>query len=484
MKFKINKFKTKQNPYRFTPSNVKMASWMLEEDWEKFMSDYPDLKNGSDFFIKIECLKKCSDFIIYTKLAKLPNDSLFTQVGDGFIWLPQELLPIDDLTDNQKDFLEVSVVDTSSFYSAETVTLKVSEDDVSNWSEDEFIKATFGFKSNKLTYIGQKLFFDPKSKNVVVAEVTKVNGFNIAEYTEKTPFNLTDETIVTIDGKPVNTNDGIDFSKIGGQNKVIQELREIIQLPINFPEYFEKFEIDPPKGILLYGPPGNGKTMIASALAKNLGASFINIDLSDALQKYKGAGEYNLELKFEEAASKRNAVIFIDEIDAIASIRKEESKSHEVSLVGKLLTLMDGIKPRHRIIVIGATNRLYAVDPALRRPGRFDKEIEVPLPDNIGRYDILKKYINLKSTDAFDSSINEEYLKRLAEELDGFSGADIKALFRETTISALREYLSFDQKTGKASITKSINEIKISPKHFTIAKERIVPTLKRPQDAN
>lgn len=483
MKFKIYKFKTSQNPYKLTPSNVKMASWMLEEDWNKFLSDYPIYKNNqSEFFIKIECFKKCSNFVIYTKLAKLPNDSLYTQVGNGFIWLPQEFLPIDDLTDNLKDFLEVSVVDTKSLTSAETVTLKVSEDDVSNWSEDEFMKATFTYKKNKLTYIGQNTFFDPKSKKIIVAEVTKINGFNISECHDNLPFRLTDETIVTIDGKPVNTNETIDFSKIGGQSKVIQELREIIQLPINFPEYFEKFKIDPPKGILLYGPPGNGKTMIASALAENLGASFINIDLSDAIQKYKGVGEYNLELKFEEAARKRNAVIFIDEIDAIASIRKEESKSHEVSLVGKLLTLMDGIKPMHRIVVIGATNRLYAVDPALRRPGRFDKEIEVPLPDSIGRYDILGKYINLNSADAFDSSINEEYLKKLAEELDGFSGADIKALFRETTISALREYLIFDKKTGKTSITKSINDIKISSKHFVMAKERIVPTLKRPQD--
>ena len=222
--------------------------------------------------------------------------------------------------------------------------------------------------------------------------------------------------------------------------------------------------------------------MIARALSKSLGASFIEIDLSDALQKYKGVGEHNLAKKFEEAERKRNAVIFIDEIDAIASIRENDSAGHEVSLVGKLLSLMDGIKSNSRVFVIGATNRLYAIDPALRRPGRFDKELEVPLPDKEARYDILMKYVGLGVKEVYDSTITSEYLKVLANRIDGYSGADISALYREATMSAIRRQLVIDEVTGKATMMKSVESITMGKEDFEFAISVITATSKRNVD--
>ena len=216
----------------------------------------------------------------------------------------------------------------------------------------------------------------------------------------------------------------------------------------------------------------------AKAVAQSLGASFIEIDLTDALQKYKGVGEYNLGKKFEEAERKKNAVIFIDEIDSIASVRSFDSDNHEVTLVGKLLSLMDGIKSKHRVVVIGATNRLYAIDPALRRPGRFDKELEVPMPNCEARLDILKKYVKLEKQDLFDSSVNEEYLKQLAQEINGYSGADIAALYTESAMSAIRKQLQVDEK-GKATMMKGIDDIVITKEDFDFAKEVVKTTQKR-----
>ena len=301
--------------------------------------------------------------------------------------------------------------------------------------------------------------------------------------TDDTPFRITSDTKIEIKGKPLNPQQVIDFSKIGGQKKVVEELRQLIQLPMNYPEYFSKFGIKPPKGVLLYGTPGNGKTMIARAVAQSFGAAFIEIDLSDALQKYKGVGEYNLGKKFEEAERKRNAVIFIDEIDSIASIRAVDSEQHEISLVGKLLSLMDGIKSSHRVFVIGATNRLSAIDPALRRPGRFDKDIEVPQPDCESRFDILCKYVKWQDKTIFEVDVDDAYLKELAAKIDGFSGADISALYAETAMSAIRRNLQMDD-LGKAFMTKDAENILISKDDFEAARLVIKSTEQRTLESN
>ena len=367
-------------------------------------------------------------------------------------------------------------MDISEVPIAESVTIRLREDDVETWSETEFEAAEKDFRKQvNLFCTQQKYFFNRSVKDAVVCDFTEVIPKPVSD---SLPCRITSETEIIVKGKPMNPHQVIDFSKIGGQKKVIDELRRMIQLPLNYPEYFAKFGVKPPKGVLLYGPPGNGKTMIARAVAQSFGAAFIEIDLSDALQKYKGVGEYNLGKKFEEAERKRNAVIFIDEIDSIASIREKDSQNHEISLVGKLLSLMDGIKSSHRVFVIGATNRLHAIDPALRRPGRFDKDLEVPQPDCESRYDILCKYVKWEDKTLFDDTVTDEFLMSLANLIEGFSGADISALYTETAMSAIRRQLQMDV-NGKATMSKDVNDVRITKDDFKSAVSVIKSTEQR-----
>ena len=472
MKLRIFKYCALVNPYGI---DAKSTVWVLENDWNILLKDTPIYRNErAEVIVKIESNNDILNrYSMYAKLAKLPSGSLYTNVGKGMIWIPEELLPAHAFVENKKSEVDVTILNNiDSLPIAESITLKLNEEDVERWSNSEFETAERRYRKNhRYCYPQQRVFFNPASKDVVIAEVL----IKSANY-ESELYQVTEDTHIILDGKPTDLQENIDFSQIGGLSKIIRELREIIQLPMTFPEYFSIFEIKPPKGILLYGPPGNGKTMIARALSKSLGASFIEIDLSDALQKYKGVGEHNLAKKFEEAERKRNAVIFIDEI---ASIREKDSAGHEVSLVGKLLSLMDGIKSNSRVFVIGATNRLYAIDPALRRPGRFDKELEVPLPDSDARYDILMKYVKLGNKDVYESEVNTAYIKNLAERTEGYSGADISALYRETAMSAIRRQLVIDDTTGKARMLKAVEDITICKEDFEFAITMITSTSKR-----
>lgn len=483
MKFNIFKYRAKNNHFQLHAYS--MSAWMLEEDWNEFLADYPTYRNEKDdFFVKIECHNpsEFSDFVIYSRLAKLPQSSVYTREGTGMIWIPLEIMPERDCTTNKRSEVKVSIVKPNEIPTAELITVKLNEEDVDRWSEQDFENAERHFRSElKLACSQQRFFFNRNNADddAVVGSILKIAP---TQDNDEHPYWISPDTQFVIIGKPADPQQVIDFSKIGGQQKVIDELRRIIQLPMNYPEYFTKFGIRPPKGVLLYGPPGNGKTMIARAVAQSFGAAFIEIDLSDALQKYKGVGEYNLGKKFEEAERKKNAVIFIDEIDAIASIREVDSANHEVSLVGKLLSLMDGIKSSHRVFVIGATNRLYAIDPALRRPGRFDKDIEVPQPDLEGRLDILSKYVRHSDKALFDDSVNESYLLSLARKIDGYSGADISALYTETVMSAIRRNLSIDV-NGKAYMLKQATEIVINCEDFEEALSQIKTTQQRSIDS-
>lgn len=475
MKLRIFKYCALVNPYGI---DAKSTVWILEDDWNLLLKDAPIYREErAEVIVKIESKDDILNrYSMYAKLAKLPSGSLYTNVGKGMIWIPEETLPLHAFVENRKSEVDVTILESlDSFPIANSITLKLNEEEVERWSDSEFEIAERRYLKNyRYCYFGQRVFFNPASKDVVLADVLIKSANTTSEL-----YQVTEDTQIVLDGKPTDLQQTIDFSQIGGLSKIIKELREIIQLPMTFPEYFSRFEIKPPKGILLYGPPGNGKTMIARALSKSLGASFIEIDLSDALQKYKGVGEHNLAKKFEEAERKRNAVIFIDEIDAIASIREKDRAGHEVSLVGKLLSLMDGIKSNSRVFVIGATNRLYAIDPALRRPGRFDKELEVPLPDSDARYDILMKYVKLGSKDVYESDVNSDYIRKLADRIEGYSGADISALYREATMSAIRRQLVIDDKTGKASMLKSVEDITICNEDFELAVEMITSTSKR-----
>jgi transitional endoplasmic reticulum ATPase len=227
----------------------------------------------------------------------------------------------------------------------------------------------------------------------------------------------------------------VSYEDIGGLKNELQNVREMIELPLKHPELFDRLGIDPPKGVLLYGPPGTGKTMIAKAVANEAGASFYTINGPEIMSKFYGQSEENLRKTFEEAEKNAPSIIFIDEMDAIAPKRDEVQGEVERRVVSQMLTLMDGLKGRGKIIVIGATNRVDSVDEALRRPGRFDREVEIGVPDREGRMEILLiQTRNMPKDDDVD-------LEFLAQNTYGFVGAEMMALAREAAMKALRRYL-------------------------------------------
>jgi len=227
----------------------------------------------------------------------------------------------------------------------------------------------------------------------------------------------------------------VTYNDIGGLKKQLQELREAVELPLKHPELFEKVGIEPPKGVLLYGPPGCGKTLMAKALAREVNATFIRVVGSELVRKYIGEGARLVHELFELAKEKAPTIIFIDEIDAIGAKRLEETTGGEREVnrtLMQLLAELDGFDPRGNVKVIAATNRPDILDPALLRPGRFDRLIEVPLPNFEGRLEILKVHtrkMNLKGVD----------LRAIAEMTEGASGADLKAIATEAGMFAIRE---------------------------------------------
>ncbi len=234
--------------------------------------------------------------------------------------------------------------------------------------------------------------------------------------------------------------DGVTYEDVGGLRDEIHKVREMIELPLKHPELFKTLGINPPKSVLLYGPPGTGKTLIARAVANESGASFFSIQGPEIMSKFYGETEENLRMVFEKAAQEAPSIIFIDELDSIAPKRDDVRGELERRMVAQLLTLMDGMKSRQNVVVIGATNRPDAIDPALRRPGRFDREIEIGVPDTQGRYEILQIHTRGMPVEGGDEK-REEILKWLASVTHGFVGADLAALSREAAMKALRRYL-------------------------------------------
>ena len=227
----------------------------------------------------------------------------------------------------------------------------------------------------------------------------------------------------------------ISYEDIGGLGDQLQKGREMIELPLKHPILFRRLGIDPPRGVLLHGPPGTGKTLIAKAVASETNAHFTSINGPEIISKYYGESEKQLREIFEEAAANTPAIIFIDELDSIAPKREDVSGEVERRVVAQLLTLLDGMQGRDNVVVIGATNRQDAIDPALRRPGRFDREIEIGVPDKNGRAEIIGIHTRgMPISDDFD-------VEWLLDNTNGFVGADISALVRESAMKALRRYL-------------------------------------------
>lgn len=262
----------------------------------------------------------------------------------------------------------------------------------------------------------------------------------------------------------------INYEDIGGMKDTIQKIREMIELPIRHPELFEKIGIEAPKGVLLYGHPGTGKTLLAKAVANETNANFYSISGPEIMSKFYGESEQRLRETFKDAQEHAPSIIFIDEIDSIAPKREEVTGEVEKRVVSQMLTLMDGIHNRGKVVVIGATNRQDAIDPALRRPGRFDREIEIGIPNEEGRMEIL--HIHTK-----EMPLNEDVnLSKIANITHGFVGADLEVLTKEAAMRSLRRILpeiNIDQSPISSEV---LNKIIITNTDFSNALKDVIPS--------
>ena len=298
--------------------------------------------------------------------------------------------------------------------------------------------------------------------------VTKTRPRGIVRMTYETSLQILTEPTTEAKGIPRTT-----YEDIGGVQEEIQRIREMVELPMRHPEIFQRLGIEPPKGVLLHGPPGCGKTLLARAVANESDANFFSINGPEIMSKFYGESEARLREIFQQAQQNAPGIIFIDELDAIAPKREEVTGEVERRVVAQLLALLDGLAGRGNVIVIGATNRPNALDPALRRPGRFDREIEIGIPDKQGRYEILQIH-----TRGMPLAENVD-LRVLADRTHGYTGADVAALCRETAMKALRRYLpeiNLDEERIPPSV---LEKMEIKMEDFTNAFKEITPTAMR-----
>jgi transitional endoplasmic reticulum ATPase len=287
---------------------------------------------------------------------------------------------------------------------------------------------------------------------------------------------VTDQTQVTV-GEQVKEAPRaiprIAYEDIGGLRPVIQKVREMIELPLRHPELFERLGVEAPKGVLLHGPPGTGKTLLAKAVASETNANFYSIGGPEIMSKFYGESEERLREIFKEAQENAPSIIFIDEIDSIAPKREEVTGEVEKRVVSQLLSVMDGLQSRGKVVVIGATNRINSIDPALRRPGRFDREIEIGVPDRDGRLEILQIHTRgMPLAEDVD-------LKKLADVTHGFVGADLEALAKEAAIRALRRILPEINLEAENIPAEVLNKIIVRMSDFQEALKEVEPSAMR-----
>ncbi len=265
----------------------------------------------------------------------------------------------------------------------------------------------------------------------------------------------------------------ITYDDVGGIDATIEQVREMIELPLKHPELFQRLGIDPPKGVLLHGPPGTGKTLLARAVANESEAAFFHIAGPEIMGRYYGESEQRLRDVFQEAQQQAPSIIFIDEIDSIAPKREDASGEVERRVVAQLLTLLDGLEPRQNVVVIGATNRINSIDEALRRPGRFDREIVIGVPDAVGRQEVLGIHTR-------GMPIAEDVdLRELARSTYGFVGADLAAFAREAAIEALRRYLPDIDLSRNEIPAEILNQLQVTRDDFMNALKRVQPSAVR-----
>ncbi|MFX0081538.1 MAG: CDC48 family AAA ATPase [Candidatus Hodarchaeota archaeon] len=365
------------------------------------------------------------------------------------------LASLDDIVEIQK--IDASLADRITFAGVEeSVILRRSEQLVRMLENRVITKGdilSFNAMGRRIDFIVVDFF--PKAAAVRIHLDTKIT---ISEKTHKELIELETRRVT--------------YEDIGGLEEEIQKIREMIELPIRHPELFKRIGIDPPKGVLLHGPPGTGKTLLARAVAYETEAHFITISGPEIMSKFYGQSEENLRKLFEEAKDMAPSIIFIDELDSIAPKRGEVTGEVERRVVAQLLSLLDGLEGRGEIIVIGATNRVNDIDPALRRPGRFDREIEIGVPDTDGRYEIL--LIHTRGMPLH----NDVDLRLMAEKTHGFVGADVEALAKEAAMLAIREILP------KIDLDKPIPpeiliDLQINMKNFQSALNSIEPSALR-----
>jgi transitional endoplasmic reticulum ATPase len=287
---------------------------------------------------------------------------------------------------------------------------------------------------------------------------------------------IIESTAVNVLSEPAPEKKGIPmvtYEDIGDLHEQVQRIREMVELPLRHPELFQKLGIDPPRGVFLYGPPGCGKTLLAKAVANESDANFYVISGPEIMSKFYGESEARLREIFQKAQETAPSIVFIDEMDAIAPKREEVTGEVERRVVAQLLSLMDGIGTRGNIIVIGATNRPNAIDPALRRPGRFDREIEIGVPDKKGRLEIVQIHTrNMPLAKDVD-------LKKISERTHGYTGADVAALCRESAMKALRRYIPEINLEEERIPPQILDSMEVNLNDFTNAYREITPTAMR-----
>ena len=324
----------------------------------------------------------------------------------------------------------------------------------------------FGFMGGQSQAVPLKIAGTSPSGTVVVTDSTEI------EISEKPA----EEIVSGPGGGAGQAPDGspdVTYEDIGGLDDELEQVREMIELPMRHPELFKRLGIDPPKGVLLHGPPGTGKTLIAKAVANEIDASFHTISGPEIMSKYYGESEEQLRDVFEEATEEAPAIVFMDELDSIAPKREEAGGDVERRVVAQLLSLMDGLEERGEVVVIGATNRVDAIDPALRRGGRFDREIEVGVPDRDGRKEILQVHTrNMPLVDEID-------LDEYAENTHGFVGADLESLAKESAMHALRRIRPEIDLESDEIDADVLNSIQVTESDFKQAIKGIEPSALR-----
>lgn len=273
------------------------------------------------------------------------------------------------------------------------------------------------------------------------------------------------DTVIHCEGEPLVREDeekldDVGYDDIGGCRKQLAQIRELVELPLRHPQLFKSVGVKPPRGVLMYGPPGSGKTLIARAVANETGAFFFLINGPEIMSKLAGESESNLRKAFEEAEKNSPSIIFIDEIDSIAPKREKTNGEVERRIVSQLLTLMDGLKTRAQVVVIAATNRPNSVDPALRRFGRFDRELDIGVPDETGRLEILRIHTkNMKLDDSVD-------LESVSRETHGFVGADIAQLCTEAALQCIREKMDVIDLEDDTIEAEVLDSLAVTQEHF------------------